>query len=370
LTQRKDRGAAARHDGAMIGRDPRAAGVPLWRRRHRLPDEMLAFAWRATARHQLALIALAVAVFLMTAAPLELQRRIVNQVLARGDGAAAAFEAVLLLVGAYVAVALVAGLTKLGFNVYRNWVGETAVRILRATVYDRAALHHARLPHDTAEEGISLAVVLAEVEPVGGFVGTILSEPLLQGGILASVFGYMLFLQPWIALLAFVLFLPQLVFIPAMQHAINRRAERRIRTLREVGTQLVDDWSVETAGWRKPHYLDQIGRVFAVNMQIFGLKFSLNFLMNLLHHLGIAVVLLVGGWYVLEQRIDLGTIVAFLSGLASVKDPWGDLVDYYRELSMARVKYGLIVRVFGDGRLPAAVGVADAGAASMSGTGA
>ncbi|MBI3513185.1 MAG: ABC transporter ATP-binding protein [Proteobacteria bacterium] len=289
-------------------------GVPLWRRGHGLPGEVFAFAWRATARHQLGLIGLAIAVFLMATAPLELQRRIVNQVLAKGDGAAGAFESVILLCGAYVAVAVVAGLTKLGFNVYRNWVGETAVRILRAQVYDRATLRHERRPHDASEEGVSLSVVLAEV----------------------------------VALLAFVLFLPQLVFIPAIQRAINRRAEIRIRTLRAVGTQLVDDWPAAALDWHKPAYYAHVGRVFVLNMEIYALKFTLSYFMNLIHHLGVAGVLLVGGWYVLEHRIEVGTIIAFLSGLASINDPWRDLVEYYREMSVARVKYRLIAGVFGD----------------------
>ena len=39
-------------------------------------------------------------------------------------------------------------------------------------------------------------MILDEVEPIGGFIGVSVSEPLLQGGILVSVIGYMLFLEP------------------------------------------------------------------------------------------------------------------------------------------------------------------------------
>lgn len=324
---------------------------PLWQRSHGLPGGVFRFVWRATAGHQVCLIGLAVVVFLLTTAPLELQRRIVNQVLAKGDAVGGGFETVILLCGAYVGVAAAAGLIKLGFNVYRNWVGESVVGILRTVVYDRAASRHGVAPDVATEEGISLSVVLAEAEPVGGFAGTILSEPLLQAGIMLSVFGYMLMLQPWIALLAFVLFLPQIVIIPAVQRAINQRAEQRIRTLRAIGTQMVDDWPADAADWHKPAYHTRIGRVFALNMQIYVLKFALTFGMNLIYHLGTAGVLLIGGWYVLESRIDVGAIVAFLSGLANIRAPWRDLVEYYREMSVARVKYGLIASAFGDATL-------------------
>jgi len=33
-------------------------------------------------------------------------------------------------------------------------------------------------------------MMIAEVEPIGGFVGASVSEPLLQGGILLSVLAY------------------------------------------------------------------------------------------------------------------------------------------------------------------------------------
>ncbi len=31
--------------------------------------------------------------------------------------------------------------------------------------------------------------------------------------------------------------------------------------------------------------------------------------------------------------------------MARVNEPWGDLVDYFRELTTAQVKYGLIAKV-------------------------
>jgi ABC-type bacteriocin/lantibiotic exporter with double-glycine peptidase domain len=68
----------------------------------------------------------------------------------------------------------------------------------------------------------------------------------------------------------------------------------------------------------------------------------MNFLMNYLHHLGIAGVLLIGGWQVIEGKLDLGTVVAFISGLARINEPLGGIVDYFREVTSAQVKYRMI----------------------------
>ncbi|WP_375459284.1 hypothetical protein [uncultured Enterovirga sp.] len=57
-------------------------------------------------------------------------------------------------------------------------------------------------------------------------------------------------------------------------------------------------------------------------MGVYELKFSMNFLMNLCHQLGIAGILGVGGWFVVRGQTEIGTVVAFISGLATIKDPW------------------------------------------------
>lgn len=52
------------------------------------------------------------------------------------------------------------------------------------------------------------------------------------------------------------------------------------------------------------------GFVYLLNMQIFIRKFGINFLMNLLYTLGVIGILIVGGWFVLQERTQVGTIVA------------------------------------------------------------
>src|ERR671939_11441 len=77
-------------------------------------------------------------------------------------------------------------------------------------------------------------------------------------------------------------------------------------------------------------------------MQILRRKLTMSFLMNALHHLGTAGILLVGGWLVTRGQTEVGTVVAFISGLHRVNEPWGDLVKYFQDMTNARVKYRLI----------------------------
>jgi ABC-type bacteriocin/lantibiotic exporter with double-glycine peptidase domain len=91
-----------------------------------------------------------------------------------------------------------------------------------------------------------------------------------------------------------------------------------------------------------------IQRVFELDMGIFKLKFTMNFLMNFCNHLQRIAALLLGGWYVLHGQLEVGGVVAFISGVEKLNDPWGDLVNYFRDFSVAQVKYRLVSTAVAD----------------------
>src|SRR5580700_6764241 len=291
-----------------------------------LPRTIIGYVIGKSGVHQLGLAVLSAAVFGLSAVPLELQRRIVNDAIKSG-----ATRTIMWLAIAYAGVAVLEQGFKLALNVYRGWVSEDAVRTLRRTLHDTGAGQHAAA-QDTGEVGTHTAMVVAEAEPIGGFVGMAISEPLLQTGILVSVIGYMTFLEPWTLVLCAAFLLPQTLFVPLLQQAINRHAGERITTLRKVSGDIVDTGVPADKG---------IERVFFLNMGIYKIKYSMNMAMNLMYALAVAVALGVGGWLAVAGRIEVGTVVAVVSGLGKLNDPWGDLVNWAREWSVDSVKYGL-----------------------------
>jgi len=330
-------------EGLLVSR------VSLFRSREsvpsRLPASIFGYVWQTSGPHQIWLGLLATAIFLLTMGPLELQRRIVNSALESGT-----IGHIVWLCALYAALVLGAGGIKLGFNIYRGWISESAVRGLRRRVYDHAI--KCADCGDSREEGIGMSIIVAEAEPVGGFVGVSISEPLMQIGILVTVFAYMLDLQPWMALFSIGLFSVQVFFIPQLQRAINQRAADRIRVMREVSGAMIADFAPgPTPANQQRAFAERVDRIFGLNLQIYWLKFTMNFLMNLTHHFGVISVLLVGGWYVLKHQIEVGTVVAFISGLKQVNEPWSDLVDYFREMTISQVKYRLIAGVL-EGPMP------------------
>lgn len=306
-----------------------------------LPEGLLRYIAATSWVHQLPLVVLTVAIFLLEVVPLELQRRVVNDLSKHRP-----FSAILWLCAAYLGGALLQGSTKLGLNIYRAWVGERAKRDLR----QRVCVAETAGASFAEARGTAVSIMVAEIEPVGGFIGASVSEPLLQAGVLVTVIAYIAHIDLWMGATALALFVPQAVFVPLMQRAMNRRTGARVWLLRQIGARVIA---------RNPHAhtLDpadtaRIDRVFRLNMQIFEFKFSMNFLMNLCSHLQIIAALLLGGWWVLANNLEIGGVVAFISGIGRLNDPWGDLVNYFRDLSVTEVKYKLLVGATSQSRAP------------------
>ncbi len=305
-----------------------------------LPRTMMGYVVRCSGRHQIGLALLAFGVFGLSSVPLEIQRRIVNDAIKNG-----ATQTILWLALAYAGVGLLEQALKMSLNLYRAWVSEDAVRSLRQTLREvgiaeaahRDAGREARSEASDeadSETGTHAAMIVSEAEPIGGFVGMAISEPLLQVGILLSVIGYMTFLEPWTLVLCAAFLAPQMLFVPALQHAINVRAGERVQTLRHVGGDIVATGLPENEG---------IQRVFELNMGIYKIKYSMNLAMNFMYYLAVAIALGVGGLFAVDGRIQVGTVVAVVAGLGKLNDPWGDLVNWGREFSVDSVKYRLFV---------------------------
>ena len=298
-----------------------------------LPAKLLRYIMVSSGVHQVCVLVLTVAVFLIEVVPLELQRRIVNDAVKHRE-----FQLIITLCTVYAGVALGHGALKLVLNVYRGWVAQHVTRDLRKQV---RALESGTTPNAVAQErGIEISMIIAEAEPIGLFVAEALSEPLLQGGILVTVLAYMIHVDLWMTLIAAAIFIPQFAFVPLMQGAINRRSAAAISILRDLSTSLTD--ASGAADNSRQQDDSQIDRLFTLNMGVFKLKYAMNFLMNYGTHLQIIAALLYGGYLVLHSQLEIGGVVAFISGVSRLTDPWGDLVNYFRDISLANVKYKLL----------------------------
>ena len=63
--------------------------------------------------------------------------------------------------------------------------------------------------------------------------------------------------------------------------------------------------------------------------------------------MAVFVLLFVGGIMVLNGKTEIGIVVAFISGLDRVLEPWREMIAFARSTSAARIQFDLIESTLG-----------------------
>ncbi|WP_417514864.1 ABC transporter ATP-binding protein [Minwuia sp.] len=294
-------------------------------------DTLLKYVWRMSGYHQLWICLLALTVAALTMLPLELQRRIINGALESAE-----MDRLLLLGGLFFGVLLISGLLKFALRMYQSWLSESAVRYGRRhllAINDRKK----RNGDDSEESGRAVAIIGTEIDSLGGFVGSGLSQPVVNGGMLLAILGYMLIVEPIVAALGLALLIPQAVLVPMAQSRINRLIERRLEVVREMSDTISNDADTD-----ETRVL--IDRLYWNRIKTFFIKFMMKGLINLMHGLAPLGVLIFGGIMVINGQTSVGVVVAFISGFERMGSPLRELLTYYRVAAQASVQHKMIAR--------------------------
>ena len=303
-----------------------------------MPKSLYGFIWQESGRQQVWLCLLTLLVVPLSTVPLELQRRIINDALGARNA-----RTLLLLCGLYLLTILLQGGLKYLLNIYRGRVVESVIRSLRNIIhrYCRPTGDDTAPGHEFVDRGGMVSMIASEAEDLGGFVGESISMPLLQAGTALSVLGYLVWVQPFIASFAVVIYLPQLVIVPSTQRVINRFARSHAKLVRKMGDHIVAEPTMR--GHPERRFARLVDQALDTRIHIYRIKYFLTFFGNFLDAIGPLGVLLVGGWLVIQGKTEVSTLVVFISGFQRVSDPFDVLVNFYRSQSNAKVQYRLII---------------------------
>jgi ABC-type multidrug transport system fused ATPase/permease subunit len=331
------------------------------------------YIWRTSRSSQIVICLLIAMITPLPMVILEFQRRIVD------DAVGARNLGLLVALGAgYFAVVCLRLLLKYVADVVKGRTAETIARDLRLRIMKgtRAIWHPKSSDSNDETVGTAISMLGAETEDMSGFAGDALSLPLLTGGTVIWVLGYLMWIEPLITAIALVLYIPQLLIVPATQFTINRLARLRIRQLRSL-SDLAVHGSFSRASARKvravsgradaqrqkdgtPNRFQEkvrrsrdrgpgqavgqvfIDRIYRFRIQIYLRKFFLTELGNFLDSIGPIIVLTVGGYLAIMGQTQVSTFVVFISGLQKIADPWDQMVTFYRTVSNTGVMFDMI----------------------------
>ncbi|MGO4675165.1 ABC transporter transmembrane domain-containing protein [Bosea sp. 2YAB26] len=298
------------------------------------------FVWRASGAHQFYVGLIAMAVALLNFAPIDLQRRIVDVAIANRD-----VRTLLFLGALYLAIVLLQAALKYALLVYQGWVSESVVKKSRDHL---TVVATERASSDGNTSGQTVNVIGREIDGVGGFVGVGISEFVVNLTFLCVILGYMLYIQPLIALISMVFLLPQVFLALYMQADLNTLVERQVGLVRKLGDETVaqSGSGARSGPESKPTPTESatIHAIFRNRIRFYVLKYGLKTLLNVANAIGPLMVLIVGGWMVIQGQTTIGTVVAFISGLERLSSPLRDLLNFYREYQQAKVQYQMIGR--------------------------
>lgn len=299
-------------------------------------SSLIGYVIRMSGWHQVWICLIALAVAGLTMVPLELQRRLVNEVIVDAN-----LELLATLGLLYLIVLLLQGALKLALRFYQAWLSESAVRYNRRHL---SKIHECRQANGESEGGgRAVSVIGAEIDRLGGFVGEGFSQPVVNLGILLSVGGYMVAVEPSIAAVSLVFLVPQIALVPVFQRWINRLVEKRLSLVRAL-SDTVSDLPGDCGEIEETALPGQIDKIYRNKIRISLLKFTAKALTNFLNALGPLCVLVFGGYMVIMGETTIGTIVAFVSGFDRLSGPLRELIGYYRVAAQAHVQHQMIAK--------------------------
>ncbi len=293
--------------------------------------------WRASAGRQILLILLSVAVAALAAVPLEFQRAIVNHLTSLDVGA----ERLVYLGLGMMGVILLSLALKWVLGYRAGTLGEDMIRLIRQRLLWRSS--DINETGESVRKGTMTTAISAEAEELGKFAGGAFSDPVVQIGTLISVIGYISSTQPGLGLIAFSMIVPQIIIVLVSQRKVNVFVAERVRILRSATDQLTTE-DLDAVEQDINALFDDI---YETRKRMFLWKLSAKFLLSVINGAGTVGILMLGGWLVLEGKTDVGTVVAATSGLGRIQGPTAFLIAFYRQVSANRIKYELMLELFG-----------------------
>ena len=258
----------------------------------------------------------------------------------------------LVLCTVFLALILVNGWFKLHVNVKKGQLGERMLRRLRYELYERVLrfpLHH----FDRVASGQIVAMITAELEPVGGFVGEAYAVPISQAGTLLTILIFMFIQNPVLGAAALAFYPLQGYLIPKMQRVIRALGRARVRKIRGLSDRIGETIAARVeirvndgTQYQLAEIAQRLGEIYDLRLEIYNRKFFVKFLNNLIGNLTPFSFFVIGGYFVIKGSLSFGALVAVLAAYKDMSAPWNELLNYYQNQQDVAIKYEQVVEQF------------------------
>ena len=195
--------------------------------------------------------------------------------------------------------------------------------------------------------------LMTELATAGDFIGIAVAIPFISLLTLAAVTGYLLWLNPLLALISLSVYPFGVIIIPWLQKKANNANKQRVDDSRDLSSKIAESISgiheiqgngafkLENAKYDR--MVDVLTNIrIRWNLFRYAIKVSNNFFSNLSPF----IIFILGGYLAIRGQLELGALVAFLSAQEKLNDPWRELLDFYQSHQDASVSYQRTMQYF------------------------
>ncbi len=278
------------------------------------------------------------------------------------------------LSSAFLVLVVINGGFKLYINTYKGRIGERLLQHLRYQMIDRLLRFppwHARRVRTAEIAGI----VKDEVDPLSEFIGDSFSAPLFLAGQALTGLGFLFLQNMWFGLLTLLIVALQVVVIPRLRRKLIHLGRERQATARQMATRIgeivqgTNDLHLnDLSNQARADFLERLRTILGIRLDLYRRKFSVKFLNNLLMQFTSVLFYLIGGYFVIAGRLDVGALVASIAAYKDLPTPIKGLIDWDQQRLLSQVRYAQALEPFHLDQLPAP-DIQDADHAGRIGTG-
>ncbi|WP_247744400.1 ABC transporter transmembrane domain-containing protein [Ruegeria sp. R14_0] len=302
---------------------------------------------QTTRVQQLYLLVLSLSLMPVLYLSLELPKQIVNNVLDSSHSRLTllgydltATQHLAVLSGVFFLTIALNGVGKYHLNVMKGRVAERCLRRMRLLIYQNW-----RKQTDGRRRSEIVQVLGSEVEPIGGFAADLVSLPITQGGTMITILLFMFVQDPILGAAALTVLPLQLLLLPYLQRIVNRLSRKRIYEMRKLSLHLTSQIDPEQDHARTIlQTTASLRQLEAIRRKIHRVKFFAKALSNFLTSLTPFLFYSLGGYFVIQERISLGALIAVLSAHKEFSAPLKELFRFYQQFEDTRIRYNEVFR--------------------------
>ncbi len=258
----------------------------------------------------------------------------------------------LVLSGLFLLLVLTNGGFKYIINMRKGAMGERLLQQLRFDLFS-ALLRFKPEALQRIKPSEAATIIKDEVEPIGGFVGDAFVQPVFLGGQALTALAFILVQNVALGLIALAMVLLQGAIIPRLRREQIRLGKERqivsrafagkigevVETIGEVGNH-------GTEAVEKSQVAQRLEVLFGIRYRLYGRKFAVKMLNNLLAQVTPFLFYAVGGSFALAGRLEIGQLVAVIVAYRDLPPPVKELIDWDQQRLDVEAKFQQVVEQF------------------------